>query len=226
MMGGGVLALVAARNEERTVAATVKALFAIAGVDDVVVVVDGSIDRTAEEAWGAGARVLLRRTAAGKGEAIEGALDRLWSVDAYLLVDADTADSAREAEPLVEPVRTGQLDVAIGRLAVQSGGGFGTIKRATGWTIRRITGFDAAEPLSGQRCVRAETLHACRPLARGFGLETAMTIDAVRLGFRVGEIDVAMTHRPTGRTLSGFAHRARQGAHIARAVLPRAVGLR
>ena len=53
-----------------------------------------------------------------------------------------------------------------------------------------------------------------------------MTIDAARLGFRVGEVPVAMTHRATGRTMSGFLHRSRQGADIAWAVLPRALKLR
>jgi hypothetical protein len=92
--------------------------------------------------------------------------------------------------------------------------------------IRALTGFDPAEPLSGQRAVRREVLEACRPLAEGFGLETAMTIDAVRLGFGVGEVPVDMTHRATGRSLTGFIHRAGQGADILRAVVPRALGLR
>jgi glucosyl-3-phosphoglycerate synthase len=92
--------------------------------------------------------------------------------------------------------------------------------------IRALTGFASQAPLSGQRAVTARALSECRPLASGFGVETAMTIDALRLGFRVGEVPVAMTHRPTGRGASGFAHRGRQGADILRAVAPRAVGLR
>ena len=69
-------------------------------------------------------------------------------------------------------------------------------------------------------------LDACRPLAPGFGVETAMTIDAVRLGFRVIEVAVAMRHRPTGRGVRGFAHRGRQGVDAARAAVPRLAGLR
>jgi hypothetical protein len=41
-------------------------------------------------------------------------------------------------------------------------------------------------------------------------METAMNIDAARAGFRVGEVELALAHRATGRTLGGFAHRARQ----------------
>ena len=37
-----------------------------------------------------------------------------------------------------------------------------------------------------------------------------MTVDAVRAGYRVGEYELDLAHRATGRTLGGFAHRARQ----------------
>ena len=87
--------------------------------------------------------------------------------------------------------------------------------------------YRAEAPLSGQRALTAACLAAVRPLAGGFGVETAMTIDAVRAGFRVVEIPVAgLTHRATGRTLRGFLHRGRQGLHIARASMLRAVRLR
>ena len=102
-------------------------------------------------------------------------------------------------------------------------GGITVLSRAL---IRRAGRFDAEEPLSGQRAITHVALDACRPLAAGFGLETAMTIDAARLGFRIGEVRVEMTHRPTGRSPRGFAHRGMQGVDILRAALPRLVGLR
>jgi Glycosyl transferase family 2 len=220
-----VIGLVAARNEEATVARTVKSLLSIPGVDGVVVAVDGSTDATAREALGAGAGVLFRTTHTGKGGAVEAALVRT-EADVYLLVDADVGDGASQAEALLEPVLKGELDLAIGALPPQPGGGFGVVRALAGWWIERLTGFRAAEPLSGQRAVRREVLEACRPLAGRFGLETAMTIDALRLGFRVGEVPVEMTHRPTGRGVAGFAHRAGQGLDIVRAVVPRAMGAR
>ena len=49
-------------------------------------------------------------------------------------------------------------------------------------------------------------MEAVRPLAGGFGVETAMTIDAVRAGVRVVEIPIeGLEHRPTYRTARGFA---------------------
>jgi hypothetical protein len=221
-----VLAVVAARNEEATIAMTVKALLGIPAVHEVLVVADGSDDRTAEEAHAAGAGVLARPRAVGKGGAVEAALDRASPADVYVLVDGDVGDSASEAEVLLDVVLSDRLDLAIGALPPQSGGGFGVVKGFAGWSIRALTGFAAQEPLSGQRAVRGEVLDGCRPLAARFGLETAMTIDAVRLGFRVGEIPVNMSHRPTGRGPAGLLHRAGQGVHIALAVLPRAMKLR
>jgi glycosyltransferase involved in cell wall biosynthesis len=221
-----VVAVVAARNEEALVARTVKALLGVPGVDEVVVAVDGSIDGTAEEAAGAGARVLVGRRHVGKGRAVEVAMAWGAPPDVYVLVDGDIGDTASEAELLLREVMEDRLDLAVGRLPPQPGGGFGLVKGFARWWIRALTGFDLPEPLSGQRAVRRQVLDACRPLARRFGLETAMTIDAVRLGFRVGELPVEMTHRATGRGPAGFLHRARQGLDIAVAVLPRALRVR
>ena len=221
-----VLAVVAARNEEASISMTVKALLGIPAVHEVLVVADGSRDRTAEEANAAGARVLARPRAVGKGSAVEAALERGSPADVYVLADGDVGESASEAEVLLDAVLSGRLDLAIGALPTQPGGGFGLVKGFAGWSIRALCGFEAHEPLSGQRAVRGEVLDGCRPLAARFGLETAMTIDAVRLGFRVGEIPVSMSHRSTGRGPAGFLHRAGQGVDIALALLPRASRLR
>jgi len=52
-------------------------------------------------------------------------------------------------------------------------------------------------------------------------MEVGITIDAVRHGHRVVEIELDLAHRASGRTLSGFAHRARQLVDFARAYLAR-----
>jgi hypothetical protein len=61
------------------------------------------------------------------------------------------------------------------------------------------------------------------PFAKGYGMETAMTIDAVRAGFRVGEFELDLEHRPTGRNVAGFLHRARQLRDFGRAYASRRV---
>jgi Glycosyl transferase family 2 len=222
-----VVAVVPAFDEEATIARTVKSLQSVASVARVVVVADGCADATVQEALGAGATVLAAAWRRGKGRAVEEALDRIGPVpDVYVFVDGDVGDTAVEAVKLVDEVIGGRLDVAIGRLPALEGGGFGLVKRMAAGMIRRAGGFDAQAPLSGQRALTREALEACRPLAAGFGLETAMTMDLVRLGFQVGEVPVDMTHRPTGRGLDGFVHRGQQGAEILAAAVPRLAGLR
>jgi hypothetical protein len=55
------------------------------------------------------------------------------------------------------------------------------------------------------------------PFADGFGMELGMTIDALRAGYRLAEIELDLSHRATGRTPRGFAHRARQLRDFVRA---------
>jgi hypothetical protein len=59
------------------------------------------------------------------------------------------------------------------------------------------------------------------PFAAGFGMEIGMTIDAVRAGHRVLEVELDLSHRASGRTPAGFAHRARQLVDFVRVYLAR-----
>lgn len=221
-MASRVVALVAAHEEAPRVGATVSALAGI--VDEVVVVDDGSADGTSSVALVAGATVLRASRRRGKGRAVEEAFDRLPPAAIWLLVDGDLEDSASRLGALVDAVREDRADVAIAAFPRLAGGGFGLVKRTAGRLIHATTGFRATEPLSGQRALTAAALSAVRPLAPGFGMETAMTIDAVRAGLRVVEVPIdGLSHRQTGRGARGFAHRARQGLDILAAVAARAV---
>jgi glycosyltransferase involved in cell wall biosynthesis len=213
------VAVVPARDEADRIAETVRALRGLPGVDEVVVVADGSRDGTAAAAWAAGARVLSSRRHVGKGRAVDRALDAV-TADVIVLADGDLGSSAAELVPLLREIVCDRADLAIAVLPPQ-GGGFGVVKRTSRWAIRRLSGYDAEEPLSGQRVATMRALASCRPLARGFGLETAMTIDAARAGLRIEEVAADLHHRPTGRNARGFLHRGRQGLDILLAVLPR-----
>ena len=221
-----VCALIAARNEADRIGATVSALRSLPGVEDVVVVDDASTDGTASAALAAGATVIQGRRRAGKGRALEGALRRLPPAGVWLLADADLGHTAGQLGAVLSEVLEGRADLAVAILPPAQGGGFGLVKRSAGRAIRLLSGFQPVEPLSGQRALTHEALEACRPLSAGFGVETGMTIDAVRRGFRVVEVRADLDHRATGRGLGGFAHRGRQGVDVVLAVLPRALGLR
>jgi hypothetical protein len=217
-----VVALVAAKNAAGSIAATVAALAGIAGVSEVLVVDDGSTDATAATARGAGAWVLSLPENRGKGGAVAAAMAATKETDVYLLVDADTGATAAGAAELLGPVRAGDADMTVGVLPAAGGrGGFGAVRRLAAAGIRLTTrGFLARAPLSGQRAVRGPLLRSLE-LAPRFGLEVGLTVDAVRAGARVVEVPVVMDHHHTGRSLAGFAHRARQGADVIRALWPR-----
>ena len=213
-----VVALVAARDEEGSIGETVRALARLPNVTRVVVADDGSKDATASIASAAGADVLRGGRSRGKGSVLEGALRRLPPARVWLLADGDLGVTAAELAPVIATVLAGEADLAIA-LPPPQGGGFGLVKRAAGAAIRWLCGFRATAPLSGQRALTGAAMRAVRPLAPGFGVETAMTVDAVRAGMTVVEVPAPLRHRPTGRDVAGFAHRARQGIDIAAAVV-------
>jgi hypothetical protein len=194
--------LVAARDEEGRIAATVEALRAQFPGVEVVVADDGSRDRTAEEAEAAGATV-VRLPRRGKGQALSAA-ERAATPGALLLLDADLRGDVRA----LAAVRAGGLRVA--RFTRREGGGIGVAKAVAQALIRLRAGVEAAEPLSGQRFLDERARAAVFPLAPGFGAETRMTIDAVRAGIGFEEVELDLEHRATGRDLRGFAHRGRQ----------------
>lgn len=193
--------LVAARDEAGRVGETVGALRAAFPESEVIVADDGSRDSTAAEAEAAGAAV-LRLQRLGKGQALSAA-ERAAPPGALLLCDADLRGELRR-------LLDGASDVAIARFSTPRGGGFGIAKRTSRWLIRVLAGFDAREPLSGQRALSPRARTTVFPLAAGFGAETRMTIDAARAGLRVAELELELAHRTTGRDLAGFLHRGRQ----------------
>ena len=200
-MGELVAVLVAARDEEATIARSVESLRAAFPGIEVIVADDGSRDGTAPAAEGAGARV-LRLPARGKGQALTLA-ERAAPPGRVLLVDADLDGDVAE-------LASADDDLAIAAFAERQGGGFGVARLAGRTLVRALSGFTSREPLSGQRALSEAARRACFPLAAGFGCEVRMTIDAVRAGLRVSELELALRHRATGRDAAGFAHRGRQ----------------
>jgi Glycosyl transferase family 2 len=195
-----LVVLLAARDEEARIGQTVEALHSAFPEAEIVVADDGSRDSTAAVARRAGARV-VRLPRLGKGQALSLA-EREAPPGALLLCDADLEG---DLAPLLDGA-----DLAIAAFAERQGGGFGMAKRAARTLVRALSGFEAREPLSGQRALSPAAREACFPLAPGFGCEVRMTIDAVRAGVRVQERELPLRHRATGRDAGGFVHRGRQ----------------
>lgn len=222
---GGLAVIVAARNEADLIADTLVALRCALPTAALWVADDASTDGTAEAAMAAGAQVVSRRRPHGKGANATAAAEAALSVapppELVLLCDGDLGASAARLGPLVEAVERGECDLAVAAFSRRVGGGFGVALGFARWAVRRLCGFEAAAPISGQRAMRADVLRAVLPFAAGYGMEIGMTVDAVRAGYRLGEYELDLAHRATGRTLGGFAHRAVQLRDFGRAYLSR-----
>jgi hypothetical protein len=209
--------LVAARDEEAMIGATVASLRRSFPDAEVIVADDGSRDRTAEVAEEAGA-IVLRLPRRGKGQALSAA-ERAAPPGALLHCDADLRGD-------VAPLLDAPADLNIAAFAERIGGGFGLAKRVASALVELRAGWAAREPLSGQRALSPAARAAAFPVAAGFGCEVRMTIDAARAGLRLEEVELPLRHRPSGRDLRGFMHRARQLRDILYACGPLAVNFR
>jgi glycosyltransferase involved in cell wall biosynthesis len=217
--------IVAARNEADRIGATIAALRQALPQATLWVADDASTDGTAETAMAAGAQVVSRGRPHGKGANVTAAAEAALSAEPaprlVLLCDGDLGASAAGLVPLVEAVERDECDLAVAAFSRRVGGGFGLALGFARWAIRRLCGFETTAPISGQRAMRVEVLRATLPFADGYGMELGMTVDAVRAGYRLREYELDLSHRATGRSLAGFAHRARQLGDIARAYLSR-----
>jgi glycosyltransferase involved in cell wall biosynthesis len=217
------LVIVAARNEADRIADTVGALKAALPAAEIWVADDASTDGTADAAMAAGARVVRRGLPHGKGgnmtAAATAALDGVPpdAIGIALVCDGDLGSSAGALAGLVDAVADGRCDLAIASFSRRVGGGFGIALRFARWAIRSRSGYEAGAPISGQRAMRLEVLRTVLPFASGYGMEVGMTVDAVRAGYHVAEVELDLEHRATGRTLSGFVHRGKQLRDFARA---------
>ncbi len=220
--------IVAAHNEADRIGETVKALREALPSAAIWVADDASSDGTTEVAMSAGARVVSRGRSHGKGGNVSATAEAVLSEDEppalVLLCDGDLGSSAGRLVPLVEAVQGGDCDLAVASFSNRVGGGFGLALGFAHWAIRRRCGFDAKAPISGQRAMRTEVLRAVTPFARGYGMEIGMTVDAVRAGYRVGEYELDLEHRATGRSFRGFLHRGKQLADFVAAYRVRAQG--
>ena len=212
-MDSPLTVLVAARDEQDRIGGTIAELRRQFPTADVIIADDGSRDATAAVAEAAGARV-VRLPRRGKGQALTLG-ERVAAPGDLLLCDADLRGDLR-------PLFGSHADVTVAAFARRQGGGFGIAKGTARRLIRRASGHEAREPLSGQRRLTQKARERLFPLSAGFGCETAMTADAARAGLELGEIEVELEHRATGRDLRGFLHRGRQLRDILLAFGPQA----
>lgn len=228
---GDLAVVIPARDESDRIRETVLGAHGLAGADLVVVVDDGSRDGTAALAEAAGAFVVRHSRSRGKAAAMETGAEAVHLLERrearsqarhLLFLDGDLGATAESAGPLAEPVRAGEADMTVAVFSDRvKHGGHGLVVALSGAGIARATGWRPAQPLNGQRCLTRTAFEAARPLAPGWGAETGLTIDLLRQGMRVREVEVPLAHRVTGTDWRSQAHRARQLAEVAWALASR-----
>lgn len=208
--------VIPAYNEEKRIVKTIEALSNIKNLDKIIVINDGSLDRTFEEAKKTGALVIDLSENRGKGEAMNASLDYI-KTDIIVFLDADLEETAAEAYKIIEPVLSGEADLCIATFPPpKKKGGFGLVKGTAQKMIYKIGQTKMQAPLSGQRAMTKEVLEAVTPFSSGYGVELGMTIEALLKGYRVKEVPTFMHHNETGRDLKGFWHRGKQLLHVLR----------
>lgn len=218
-----VVAIIAAKDEAVRITATICAVQRIAGVDQVIVVDDGSSDTTAQLADEAGAVVVRHPRNRGKAAAMASGAEAAAALDVrdpgacgrareLLFIDADLGDSAANVAVLVAPVASGEADMTIAVLPAQQtpGAGHGFVVRLARTGIERLAGWTPTQPLSGMRCLSRDAFDVACPLARGWGVEVGLTIDVLGAGLRVLEVPCDLQHRVSGPGWRGQIHRAKQ----------------
>ncbi len=178
-------------------------------LDEIVVVDNGSRDRTPEIARRAGATV-LHEPARGYGSACLNAIGYLRKnpPDILVFMDADHSDHAADIPALLKPLLDGTHDLVIGsrtRGPREAGALLPQARLgnwiATGW-IRLKHGFRYTD-LGPFRAVRFSTLERMRLADRDFGWTVEMQVRALQVGARVTEVPVAYRRRVGRSKISG-----------------------
>ena len=215
-----IVAIVPALDEERSISAVVEGL--VARVDRVIVVDNGSRDRTGEVARAAGALV-VREPRRGYGAACLAGVRaaRELGAEVLLFADADGSDDPAEAPLLVEPVRAGRADLVLGvrRPETIAPGAMTPTQRFGNWlaprAMRWLTGarYSDMPPFKAIGRAAFDSLGVSDPT---YGFTIELLLRAHARGLRVEEVPVACRCRTAGQskvsgTLSGSA---RAGAKI------------
>ncbi len=206
--------IIPAYNEKNYLPITLDTLSNHRFWDEIIVVDDGSIDGTSIVKLPKGVKMIVHESNFGKGNAIFTGLNNSIG-NTLLLLDADLGETAFLAERLLQPIIDGTADMVIAKFPpTGKNGGFGFVKKVAKQGIQYFTGEYVFEPLSGQRCLKREVINSIRDFHVGFGFEVALTIDVIRAGYTISEVEVPFKHRELGRNWRGFYHRGKELTHI------------
>jgi glucosyl-3-phosphoglycerate synthase len=229
-----VACVIPARDVADRIQATVIAARALPGVDVVIVTDDGSSDPTGDYAAASGAIVVTHQRGRGRAAAIESGVNALGVLEqrdkrpecgTVLVLDADLGASAALAQQLIGPVVTERADLTI---AVpprpdpgESDPGFDLVETTAARGVSELAGWTPRAPLATNRCLTRRAYELASPLAAGDGADVGMTIDLLRAGLRVQEIEVDVVGGDPGSGLAARLDRALVLKDVTRALTAR-----
>jgi len=204
------VAIVPAYNEERNVGRVIDELRALDPGLDVVVVSDGSNDRTVEVAAARGAHVISLPFNLGIGGAVQTGYRYAWeeSYELAVRLDGDGQHDPAELRALVAPVVAGEADLAVGSRFVAGGGyrssaarrvGIHILARVVSWIARqRLTDTTSGFQAANRRAIAvyAADLPLDYPEVEGI-------VMAIKHRIRLVEVPVTMREREHGRSSIG-----------------------
>lgn len=198
---GGVLikitAIIPAYNEEKTIGSVV--LGTRQRVLRVIVVDDGSQDKTAEIAKLAGAKVLVHPQNQGKGAALKTGFQAARDSDIIVTLDSDGQHEPREISRLLEPILNGEADVVNGSRYLNGNGKETPAYRRVGQNVLdTATNFsgkiNVTDSQSGFRAFAGHTIPIFRFHSTDYTIESEMLIEAAKAGLRIKEVEISATY--------------------------------
>jgi glycosyltransferase involved in cell wall biosynthesis len=199
-----VSVIIPALDEEEPIAGVVRECLATGLLDEIIVVDNGSTDRTAVRALEAGARVVTAPRGYGRACAAGvGALSP--ECDIVVFLDGDGSDVPAFISQLVEPITRGTHDFVIGsRIRGQRESGSMNLQqifagRLAGSILRLLYGVRYTD-MSPLRAIRRDALQRLDMREQTYGWNLEMQMKAARDGLRILEIPVNHRRRAGGES--------------------------
>lgn len=223
-MSSRTAAIIPAFNEEMTIGSVV--LEARRFVDEVIVVDDGSTDRTPEIAKLAGASVLRLERNHGKGYALKMGLENVKenSFQVVALLDADWQHDPGELPKVIGPVLNGEADLVIGSRFLKSNGSVPRYRKLGLKVLDVTTRLGVKQKISdSQSGFRALSLSAVKnldiSLSGGYSVESEMILSLSEKGMRIKEVPIGVNYEvPHKHKKNPVAHGLEVFARVLRIV--------
>ena len=205
----GVAVVIPAFNEERFIASVV--LQARPFAEHVIVVDDGSSDRTADLAEAAGAMVVRQATNQGKAAALNAGFEVARMLDPRVVVclDGDAQHEPAEVPQLIRPILDGDADVVVGSRFLTTKSDIPAWRQVGQHTLTALTngmsGTTLSDSQSGYRAFSPTALQALRFTRQGLSVESEMQFLFEPAGLRVVEVPISVRYQD-GNKRNPFVH--------------------